>query len=219
MCARSYSPRAIPLLNVYDTDNIRAIGQVPRRVWRITQIVDEHIEKTRQKAGEGSRREARRTKATSRRADPYRGPETGQRTKEATEEGQGRVETGSGSPTHTGKAGVEREDEGVNPRCLCLGVFLSFEALPSFTFWHDYHAICSRCTLFSWGLIHWATCMGHLQLQVGAMNTWETQLAATRSAPSLPLPDTSSVPWSPEFHSTLLIFPNVHPATAIHITR
>ena len=120
MCAHFYSPT--PLLNVhYDTDNIRAIGHVPQRIWRITQIVDDHIEKTRQKAGEGSRREARRTKATSRRADPHRGPETGQGPKEAAEEGQGRVETRSGSPTHTGKAGNEREDKGVNPR-----VFLSW---------------------------------------------------------------------------------------------
>ena len=118
----------IPLLNVHhDTDNIRAIGQVPQRIWRITQIVNEHIEKTRQKAGEGSRREARRTKATSRGTNPYRGPETGQRPKEAAKDGQGRVETGSSSPTHTGKAGIEREDEGVN--CIfCL------EPLPSFTY-------------------------------------------------------------------------------------
>lgn len=124
MCARSYSPTAISLLNVhYDTDNIRAIGQVPQRIWRITQIVDEHIEKARQKAGEGSRREARRTKATSCGANPYRGPETGQRPKEAAKEGQGRIETGSGSPTHTGKAGVEREDEVVNRRVSVLAYF------------------------------------------------------------------------------------------------
>ncbi len=45
----------VPVLDFRHTDNIGAIGQVPWRVRYIAQIVDEYIEKTRQKAGEGSR--------------------------------------------------------------------------------------------------------------------------------------------------------------------
>jgi hypothetical protein len=95
------------------TDNIRATGQVSQRVWCITQIINEHIEETRQKARKGSRRKAGCTKTTSRRADLYRGPQTGERSKETTEKDQGRIEAGSGTPTLTGKAGSEGEDKGV----------------------------------------------------------------------------------------------------------
>ena len=68
------------------TDNIRRTGQVPQCVRCITQIIDDHTEKTRQKAREGSYGENGRTETTNRRACTHRGTQTGERSKEATEE-------------------------------------------------------------------------------------------------------------------------------------
>lgn len=106
----------IESLYFHHTDNIRATRQVSQRVWRITQIINDHIEKTRQKARKGSRRKAGCTKTTSRRADLHRGPQTGKGSKETTEKDQGRIEAGSGTPTLTGKAGSEGEDKCVANR-------------------------------------------------------------------------------------------------------
>jgi len=138
MCVHFDKFIAIPELDFFITDNIRETGHLPERIRCITQIIDEHTEKTRQKAREGSRGEAGRTKATSCRTGPHRGPQTGERSKEATEESQGCVEAGSGTPAHAGKAGSERKD-GVahGSRCVMDRVLCYFRSiLPSFTIPH-----------------------------------------------------------------------------------